>query len=229
MKPRRFWTPQEDAILCDLYPDVTCADIAALLDRLPGSVYGAATRLGLERSEYFKASATSGRIQRGKQNPKMMATRFQPGMTSWNAGHKGWQAGGRSVLTQFKKGQMSGSAQHNYKPIGSLRISHDGYLERKTTDNPTLVPARRWVGVHRLVWESAHGPIPKGHAVVFKAGQRTALEQDITADRLECISRGELANRNHPNRNNPDVARLIQLKGAITRQVNRIKKESPSA
>lgn len=230
MKPRRFWTPEEDAILCDLYPDVTCADVAALLDRLPGSVYAAATRLGLEKSEFFKASETSGRIQRGKQNPKMMATRFQPGLIPWNSGMKGWVAGGRSAETRFKKGQMAGAAQSRYKPIGTLRLSvKDGYLERKVTDNQELAPARRWIAVHRLVWEAAHGPIPNGHVVTFKAGQRTAVEQDITPDRLECISRGELANRNHPNRTNPDMARLIQLKGAITRQVNRIKKESAPA
>jgi HNH endonuclease len=223
---RRFWTAAEDAILADLYPNLLCIDIAALLDCKPGSVYSAASRLGLQKSEHFKAGDTSGRIQRGKQNPRMIEKRFQPGMTSWNAGMKGWQAGGRSVLTQFQKGQMSVSAQRKYKPIGSLRISRDGYLERKMTDNPALVPTRRWTAVHRLVWEAAHGPIPKGHVVVYKAGQRTAIEQDITPDRLECISRGELANRNHPNRTNPEIARLIQLKGAITRQVNRIKKES---
>lgn len=226
MNPRRLWTPEEEAILVDLYPDLTCNDIAALLDRLPGSVYSAASRLQLEKSAYFKASDTSGRIQRGKQHPMMLATRFKPGSQPWNTGIKGWQAGGRSVETQFKKGQMSAAAQRKYKPIGSLRISKDGYLERKVTDNPALVPARRWVAVHRLVWIATHGPIPKGHVVVYKAGQRTAVEQDITADRLECITRGELANRNHPNRSNPAMARLIQLKGAITRQVNRIQKES---
>ena len=40
--PRTRWTPSEEYVLRDLYPDLPCADIAALLDRKPGSVYQAA-------------------------------------------------------------------------------------------------------------------------------------------------------------------------------------------
>jgi len=65
------------------------------------------------------------------------------------------------AATQFKKGDRLGAAQHNYVPIGSLRVSKDGYLERKVTDDPSFVPNRRWVSVHRLVWEAAHGPVPQ--------------------------------------------------------------------
>jgi hypothetical protein len=69
----------------------------------------------------------------------------------WNRGtrvtcgtHPNWQR------AQFKKGCMSGAAQHNYVPTGLERLSKDGYLERKVTDDHP-VPARRWVGVHRPV------------------------------------------------------------------------------
>ena len=141
-----------------------------------------------------------------------------------NAGRKGWQAGGRSVQTQFRKGQMAGQAARNYKPIGSLRINADGYLERKVTDAHP-VPARRWVGVHRLVWEAAHGPVPRSHVVRFRAGMFTNVLEEITLDRLELISRAEHARRNHPVSRDPEYARLVQLKGAITRQVNRIARE----
>jgi len=89
---------------------------------------------------------------------------------------------------QFKKGEMRGAAQHNYVPIGTLRYSKDGYLERKVTDDPNLVPARRWVGEHRLIWEAAHGPIPAGHVVVFLDGRPLNLE----LDNLRCVHRGVL-------------------------------------
>lgn len=219
------WRPLEEVLLRDLYPDIPCADIAALLGRKPGSVYQAAMRMGLTKSAAFWASDMSGRVSRGKQPPNIVANQFQPGSSPWNKGTH-YVAGGRSAETQFKKGNMSGSAQHNYVPIGSLRVSKNGYLERKVTDNPALVPARRWTGVHRLVWIAAHGPIPARHVVCFKAGQHTRDEDQLTIDGLECISRAELARRNHPNSHNPELAKLVQLKGAITRQINRIQKES---
>jgi hypothetical protein len=80
--------------------------------------------------------------------------------------------------------------------------------------------------VHRLVWEDANGPVPEGHIIVFRPGQRTTQETEITIDRIECISRADNARRNHPARKSHELAKLVQLKDAITRQVNRIAKES---
>ena len=222
----RPWTPAEQRILCDLYPDATCADIAALLDRKPGSIYAKAAALGLCKSEAFKASDSTGRIQRGKQDPRMTATCFKVGMVPWNKGHS-YHSGGRSATTQFKKGQLQGAASRRYKPIGSLRINGDGHLEHKITDNPDVYPARRWVPVYRLVWQAAHGPIPKGHAVVFKPGRKTAVLEAITPDKLECISRAELLRRNSVWTRSPELGRLVQLKGAITRAVRRIEQRAP--
>jgi hypothetical protein len=149
--------------------------------------------------------------------------RFQPGQVPANKGLRrpGW-APGRMASTQFKKGSMTGAAQRNYVPIGTERLSKDGYLERKVTDDHP-VPARRWVGVHRIVWEAAHGPIPAGHAVAFREGKRTSVADEITADRLELVSRVELMRRNSYHNNYPkEVAQLIQLKGALNRKINRI-------
>lgn len=221
--PKRTWSAQELATLRELYPHQRTSDIAALLGVELALVYRRAQVLGLRKTLAFQATDKSGRIFRGGTLGQQ--SQFRPGQVPWNAGTH-YQAGGRSAETRFKKGQMSGAAQRNYVPIGSLRVSKDGYLERKITDDPALYPARRWVAVHRLVWQAAHGPIPRGHVVTFRAGKRTALEAEITADRLECIHRGELARRNHPNSYSPALAKLVQLKGAITRQVNRIQKES---
>ncbi len=117
----------------------------------------------------------------------------------------------------------------NYVPIGSHRLSTDGYgyLERKVTDDPSFVPARRWVGVHRLVWIEANGAIPDGHVVAFKRGQHTAALEGIKLDRLELLSRADLARRNSPYLNwPPEISRLVQLRGALTRQINRRAKEA---
>ena len=221
------WTEADKERLRRLYPDATGQSVADSLGRPLRSVYTMAAALGLRKSEAFNTSDLSRRIQRGRQHPSMVASQIQTGAVPWNKGVKGSTGlHPNCKATQFKKGAMSGAAQHNYVPIGSLRVSKDGYLERKVTDDPALVPARRWVVEHRLVWQAANGPIPRGHIVVWRPGMKSTALRDITADRLECITRAENARRNHPNSHNPELAKLVQLKGAITRQVNRITREA---
>ncbi|PRE20326.1 HNH endonuclease signature motif containing protein [Burkholderia multivorans] len=223
---RQPWTSAEIERLKREYPNTETSVLARSLGRPIGPVYKKAAALGLKKSAEFKASDRSGRIARGRTDPRMIETQFKPGHVTWNAGKKGVTGTHPNCRrTQFKKGQMHGAAQQNYVPIGSLRLSKDGYLEQKVTDDHP-VPARRWVGVHRLIWEAANGPVPDGHVVCFLPGRRSAELEKITLDALELVSRAELARRNHPRSRNPELAKLVQLKGAITRQVNRIAREA---
>ena len=223
---RRAWTDVEVELLRLNYADSRTDDLARVLGRPTVSVSNKAFSMRLKKSPEFLASPDSGRLDGSRDN----GMRFSKGHVTWNKGKKG--ATGlhpNCRRTQFKKGQMSGIAQHNYVPIGSERISKDGYLERKVTDDPSIAPARRWVGVHRLVWEELNGPIPTGHVVCFLRGRKSADSASITPDSLELVSRAELAKRNHPRNKDPELGRLIQLKGAITRQVNRISREAKEA
>lgn len=225
---RFVWTPDAVAALRRLYPDYAADVVARVIGCTTGAAHRKASALGIGKSEAFKASDASGRIARGRTNPGMVATQFKPGHRTWNkglAGSTGLHPNCRP--TQFKP--RTPEESRNYLPIGSLRVNADGYLERKVTDDRSIAPARRWVGVHRLVWEAAHGPVPAGHIVVFKPGMKTTVLDQITTDRLECISRAENARRNHPRTKSPELARLVQLKGAITRQVNRIAREHKDA
>ena len=221
---RTPWTAPEIAHLVRLYPDTKTIDLASAMGRKLSSVHTKAAALGLKKSAAFNASKASGRIQPGPQGPGSQATQFKPGQKPWNNGRKGWQAGGRSVGTQFHSGMLPTGTL----PIGTYRVitekSGGQHLEQKVREVPG--PSnRRWTPVSRLVWEAAHGAVPAGCIVVFKPGQRTLVLQDITLDRLECITRAENAKRNHPISSNPELAKLCQLKGAITRQVNRITRE----
>lgn len=222
LAPRKPWTDAELAILRSRFPHEPTAIVAKSIGRSYGPVAQKAASLGITKSDAFYASDMSGRVKHGKQDPRMRDTQFKPGQKSWNKGVKGSTGLHENCRrTQFKKGSMSGAAQHNYVPIGSERISKDGYLERKVTDDHP-VPARRWIGVHRLVWEEANGPVPHGHAVAFLPGKRTTDATLITTDALELVSRGELMRRNSYHTNYPkEVAQLIQLKGALSRKINR--------
>lgn len=224
------WTPTEIDMLRRLYPQHTSVGVARLLGRSQSSVHQKATALGIAKSPEFRAALTRERMRTGQQHPNIVANRFKPGQQPWNKGVKGSTGLHPNCrVNHFQPGQMSGAAQHNYVPIGTLRITRDGILERKVTDDPSIKPARRWVAEARLVWEAAHGPIPRGHIVVFKPGQKTTNPELITADRLECITRADNGRRNHPANKSPELAKLYQLKGAITRQVNRISKEAREA
>ena len=117
--------------------------------------------------------------------------------------------------TQFKKGVRQGVAVRLYKPIGTERISKDGYLERKVNDGLPL--QARWRAVHLVVWEALHGPVPAGHAVAFKNGDRT----DIRPENLELIHRRALMARNTVHNLPKPLAQTVQLLGALRRQINR--------
>lgn len=226
---KHHWTATEDQVLRARYADEQTETIARDLGLGLGRVYQRARKLGLSKSAAFYASDKSKRIQRGKQNPAMIASRFPKGHVPANKGLRrpGW-APGRMASTQFRKGEMSGAAQHNYVPIGTEKIDKKrNVLMRKVTDDPSIFPVKRWRPVHVLVWEAAHGPVPDdGHIVVFKKGLKTFVATEITVDRLELVTLAENMRRNSYHNNYPkEVAQLIQLKGALNRKINRLSKE----
>lgn len=205
-----LYTSAELSYLREHYVNTSNEILGKVLNRNPRSVAQKARKMGLAKSAAYMAESSC---------------RFAPGLTPWNKGvpgTTGHQAGCRA--TQFKLGRPAQESA-NYRPIGSVRIAKGGYLEQKVTDDRSLYPARRWKSAHSLVWEREVGPIPPGHIVVFKPGMLTTDLEQITPDRLECISRAENMARNTVHRYGKDIAQLIQLRAAITRQLNKKEKE----
>lgn len=219
-KPRTHWTPQAVETLRRRYPHEHSADIARDLGVPLKAVHGKASSLGLRKSR-----ETIARIARDRMlDPAHPARRaqFQPGFTPWNAGKPGSTGlHPNTSAHHFRPGQVNGRAKQLEVPVGTQRINKDGVLTRKVAavSGPYH---HRWTAVHRLVWEAAHGPVPKGHAVVFREGRRSTDPARITPDALELVTRQELMRRNsYHARLPPEVARLVQLRGAITRAINR--------
>ena len=219
MKQTVQWTAEQIDKLRQHYPTTRTADLADDLQIPLDRVYSKATRMGLRKNDTFLATTASGRIHRG--GLLGVQTQFHSAQTPWNAGLKGFDAGGRSAETRFKPG----SKPHTTMPVGSYRINKDGHLQRKIGE-ASGANHKRWRNVAELLWIEANGPLPAGHIVIFRPGMRTAVLEEITLDRIECISRADNARRNHPANKSPELARLVQLKGAITRQVNRIAREA---
>jgi hypothetical protein len=209
---RRFWTDADRAKLVRMYPDTPTAFLARLLRRSERSVYGQATLLGLQKSERYLRKELQRQGERLRKHGA--ASRFRKGQKPWNAGTH-FVAGGRSGETRFKVG----SQPHNTRPVGDYRLSKDGLLQRKI-GTAKGNNSKRWRCVHELVWIAAHGPVPPGHIVVFRRGMRTTRLDEITPDRVECVSYAENMRRNSYHRYPQPIPQLIQLRGALNRQIN---------
>lgn len=211
---RRPWSADDDALVRARYPDQSTAELAQQLGRTLLSTYQRAQKLGLAKTAAYLASPAACRLRRGDNVGA--AHRFTKGHEPANKGLRrpGWGPG-RMKETQFRKGERTGKAERLYKPIGTERVSKDGYLERKINDS--LPFQRRWRAVHLLVWEAAHGPLPAGHAVAFLNGDKS----DVRLENLELITRRELMRRNTVHNLPAPLPQTIQLLGALNRKINR--------
>lgn len=188
------WTQQDDAQLAALYATMSAIDIAAVMGVNRSSIKNRVHKLGLKKPAGYVNSGC-----------------FKPDGEPWNKG-KPFDSGGRSHETRFKAGQRP----HTWHPIGHERVTKAGYRERKLTD--TGITRHDYVGLHVLLWREHNGDIPGGCAVVFRNGDKN----DIRIDNLECITRAELMRRNSYHTRYPqEVRSLVQLRGAITRQINK--------
>lgn len=207
------WTKKAIAAMRRRYPHEPTAAIAADLGIAVSACYQMAAKLGLKKTPEYLSSPTACRLR----DNVGAASRFLPGHVPANKGLRrpGW-ARGRMAETQFKPG----NSPHTTLPVGSYRIDKQGNLQRKigTAQGSN---SKRWRGVHELVWIEAHGPVPPKHIVVFKAGQRTAVLDEITLDRVECISLAENMRRNSYHNYPKEIGLAIQLRGALVRKINR--------
>lgn len=109
--------------------------------------------------------------------------RFEKGDVPHNKGRKGYCAPG-SEKGHFKKG----SQPWDTVPVGTIVTKADGYLWKKIDDKPGIW-LQNWKQLHLLLWEEAYGPIPDGHLVIFKDGNR----QNCVLENLAMISMAENA------------------------------------
>lgn len=221
--PRRSWSEADLRTLREQFADTRTDDLAQVLGRPYSSIAQKAAKLGLRKSAAYLASPAAHRLD----GLKGMGSRFTPGQEAWNKGLKGVVGVQEACrATQFKAGSCNGRAAQLVVPVGSYRVNADGILDQKISDTPGL-QTLRWKPVHRLVWERANGPVPHGFVVVFLSGRKTTDPELITIDALELITRQELMRRNTVHRYGREIAHVAQLRGAITRQINKRAKNEP--
>lgn len=195
----RHWTSVEDAQLAELWKTLPLGEVAEHLARSTSSVYSRVQKLGLKRTDEYKAITGCGR--------------FKPGIKTWNKGLKGWQAGGRAKETQFKLGHKP---SNTWRPIGAERTSKDGILYRKVAD--TGVKKADWKAVHQLIWEERNGRLPDGQIVVFVDRNR----ENLSPDNLIAVTRAENMRRNSIDRYPPEYRSTALTLGWFNRKLNKL-------
>ena len=160
--PQHIWSDEEKQYLAEITPGRGYKEIQSVMS----------CKFGFDYTRHqIKGAITRNKLNTGRTG------RFEKGHATWNKGTKGLT---KANVTSFKKGQKS----HNYKPVGSERITKDGYCEIKVSDT-----GRRWRPKHVLIYEKHHGKVPKGSAVIFLDGDK----RNFDIDNLYLVTRSQLA------------------------------------
>lgn len=126
--------------------------------------------------------------------------------------------GASRARTLIGNAVQEGAKPHTWLPVGSTRVSADGYLQRKISD--TGYP-RDWKSIHILLWEEHVGPIPTGHCVCFKDNNK----QNVVIDNLELITRAERMRRNSIHRYPPELKSAIRVISKLKRTIQEVEHE----
>lgn len=196
----KFWIEEKKAELINMYPDMTNSEIAGYFNTTESSVNAIAFKLRLFKSkEFHKIHSSKGQ--------------FKKGQIPVNKGKKQTEFMSREAIERTKASRFQkGSIPHNAVPVGYERINKDGYVYIKVEGK------RKLVLKHRYIWEQHNGLVPEGYNIQFKDGNR----QNCDIENLYMISQSEQMKTENSfyARYPKEVQLLIQLKGALNRQIN---------
>lgn len=167
-------------------------------------------------NQKFNTNITSRTIKSYKANNNLnsgLTGKFIKGQTPHNKGKKMPKKVYEKVKhTMFAKGNVP----PNHRPVGSERISKDGYIEVKVAE------PNKWRLKQRVVYEEAKGKIPEGCTIIFLDGNK----RNFDIDNLRCITRSELLYLNCNGLNNSnEITETGILMARLDRTKNKKKQE----
>lgn len=122
--------------------------------------------------------------------------RYEPGTKPHNTGTKGVM---KANSGSFRKGNKP----QTWVPVGTIaETSRDRYYKLK------IAEPNKWVMLHRHIWEQHNGPIPTGHIVTFKDGNRHNC--DISNLVLTSRARHAVRNRHSAPAATPELRELVE-------------------
>lgn len=172
-------------------------------------------------NQQFNTNITANEIKYFRKNHNLnsgLTGQFKKGHTTHNKGKKQTEymsndAIERTKATRFKKGNRP----LNYRPVGSERITKDGYIEVKVAD------PNKWETKNKIVYKQHFGDIPKGYKVIYADGNK--LNND--PNNLILVSNSELliANRNHLIYDKQELTETGVLIAKVIDKTNKVKNE----
>ena len=167
-------------------------------------------------NQKFNTNITSRTIKSYKANNKLnsgLTGKFRKGQTPHNKGKKMPKEVYEKVKhTMFAKGNVP----PNHRPVGSERISKDGYIEVKVAE------PNKWRLKQRVVYEETKGKIPEGCPIIFLDGNK----RNFDIDNLRCITRSELLYLNCNGLNNSnEITETGILMARLDRAKNKKKQD----
>lgn len=167
-------------------------------------------------NQKFNTNITSRTIKSYKANNKLnsgLTGKFRKGQTPHNKGKKM----PKEVYEKVKHTMFAnGNVPPNHRPVGSERISKDGYIEVKVAE------PNKWRLKQRVVYEEAKGKIPEGCPIIFLDGNK----RNFDIDNLRCITRSELLYLNCNGLNNSnEITETGILMARLDRAKNKKKQE----
>lgn len=133
-------------------------------------------------NEKFGTAFTYEQMRSYLRNHKLKTgfdSQFKKGHVPDNKGKKmSPEVYAKCAPSMFKKGNVP----FGKLPVGTEMVKSDGYLWVK------IAEPNKWKQKHRLLWEAEHGPIPKGHKLIFADQNR----MNVSLDNLVLVTDADL-------------------------------------
>lgn len=171
-------------------------------------------------NQHFNTNITAKEIAYFRKNNKLnsgLTGQFKKGNVAHNKGKKqieymNQESIERTKATRFKKGNKP----KNYRPVGSERITKDGYIEVKVAD------PNKWETKNKIIYKQYFGDIPEGHKIIYADGNK--LNNDINNLILVSDSEELIMNRHRLRTEDIELTKTGYLIAKVIDKTNELNK-----
>ncbi len=205
MKACRKYTAEEDQFLKDNYLLIPVKRMSRMLGRCEAGARQRMQRLGIVvPPEVIERNKRESWIKQGA-NPPNKGKKLHEFVSP-----EGIE---RSSATRFKPGNIPPNTKADY--VITTRPDKRGVPYQFIR-----VSLAKWMPLHRYNWQTVNGPIAPKMKLIFKDGD--TMNCDVS--NLELMTYADLMRRNSVHNLPKPLAEIVQLRGAIQRQINKHQK-----